>query len=135
MSPDNVAAERMTAKYRNLISGFINHRISAEEFQSSYFMLFKNDEDQVPGSEFKTLDKLFADADDYTADPELRKRRADWMMKNCVAVRVTYIKNSTNDREGAELGTAYRAACPRVWLWPFPRWCGHEPDALKLRKP
>ena len=24
--------------------------------------------------------------------------------------------------------TACQAASPRVWLWPFPRWCGHERD-------
>jgi self-protective colicin-like immunity protein len=74
MYPDNTAAERMIAKYRNLVSRFINRQISAEEFQSSYFVVFKNDEDQVPGLEFKILDKLFADVDDYTADAELRKR-------------------------------------------------------------
>jgi hypothetical protein len=74
MSRDNAAAGRMTAKYRGLISRLINHQISAQEFQSSYFMVFKNDQDQIPGPEFKILDKLFADVDDYTADPELRKR-------------------------------------------------------------
>jgi hypothetical protein len=68
------AVERMTAKYKDLILGFIDRKISAEEFQASYFRLFKNDEDQVPGREFKILDRLFADVDDYTSDPELRKR-------------------------------------------------------------
>ena len=24
--------------------------------------------------------------------------------------------------------TACQAASPRVWLWPFPRWCGHKRD-------
>lgn len=74
MSPNNAAAERMTAKYRELVSRFIDRQISAQQFQSAYFMVFKNDEDQVPGVEFKILDRLFADVDDYTADPELRKR-------------------------------------------------------------
>jgi hypothetical protein len=73
MSTDRTATDHMIAKYRKLISTFIDRQISAEEFQSSYFLLFKNDEEQVPGLEFKILDKLFADVDDYTADPELRK--------------------------------------------------------------
>ncbi len=74
MSGDISAAERMTAKYRGLMSRFIDGKISAQEFQSSYFQLFKSDDDQVSGREFKVLDKLFAEVDDYTADPELRER-------------------------------------------------------------
>ncbi|WP_188112871.1 colicin immunity domain-containing protein [Mycobacterium simiae] len=64
----------MTAKYRDLLSRFINREITAPEFQSLYFTVFKNDGDQVPGTKFKILDRLFADVDDYTADPKLRER-------------------------------------------------------------
>ncbi|SPM37733.1 hypothetical protein MRAB57_5582 [Mycobacterium rhizamassiliense] len=63
----------MTEKYKDLISRFINRRISAEEFESAYLVLFKNDNDQVSGTEFNTLEKLFFAIDDYVADPKLRK--------------------------------------------------------------
>jgi DNA-binding beta-propeller fold protein YncE len=71
---ENAAVERMIAKYAGLISRFVNGQISALEFQSSYFTLFKNDTDQVRGPAFNVLDALFADIDEYVADPELRQR-------------------------------------------------------------
>lgn len=74
MFSDSASVERMTAKYRDLLSRFINREITAPEFQSLYFTVFKNDGDQVPGTKFKILDRLFADVDDYTADPKLRER-------------------------------------------------------------
>jgi hypothetical protein len=77
MSFDNEAAERMAARYRGLISRFINREISAGEFESFYLALFKHDKDQVPSPQFEVLDRLFADVDDYVADPDLRKRVAE----------------------------------------------------------
>ncbi|EUA09371.1 bacterial self-protective colicin-like immunity family protein [Mycobacterium kansasii 732] len=73
MFREDASVERMTAKYQELISRFINRGISAPEFQSLYVTVFKDDGDQVSGAEFKILDRLFADVDDYTADPELRE--------------------------------------------------------------
>ncbi|MCV6983994.1 hypothetical protein H7H78_00540 [Mycobacterium shinjukuense] len=63
----------MTAKYRELISSFINREISAQHFESSYLALFKHGKDQFPGPEFNVLEGLFFDVDDYVADPELRR--------------------------------------------------------------
>lgn len=74
MSGETSAAERMIVKYKGLLSRFVDRKMSAQEFQTSYFQLFKSDDDQVSGREFKILDKLFAEVDDYTADPELRGR-------------------------------------------------------------
>jgi hypothetical protein len=74
MPADSAAVKRMTARYAELISRFVDGQISAPEFETAYLTLFKNDKDQVPGREFNILDGLFADVDDYTADPELRER-------------------------------------------------------------
>ncbi|MEM6109756.1 colicin immunity domain-containing protein [Mycobacterium sp. 050272] len=63
----------MTEKYRDLIFKFANRQIDVEEFEPAYLRLFKYDEDQVAGSEFNTLEKLFFAVDDYVADPSLRQ--------------------------------------------------------------
>jgi hypothetical protein len=68
MSSDGAAAE----KYRGLISKFINHQMPADDFQAYYLALFKRDTDHFLEAEFRILDRLFADADDYIADPEYR---------------------------------------------------------------
>jgi hypothetical protein len=64
----------MTARYRGLISDFVDQRISADEFETAYLSLFKTDTTQVRSTEFEVLDGLFADVDDYVGDPELRSR-------------------------------------------------------------
>jgi hypothetical protein len=64
----------MSAKYRALISKFIDHRISAQEFQTTFLKLFKNEKAHGLSAEFDILDGLFADADDYVADAELREK-------------------------------------------------------------
>lgn len=73
MSSDKTTVARMTEKYKALISRFVDRQISAEEFESAYLKLFKNDKDQVSGTEFNTLEKLFFAIDDYVADPKLRQ--------------------------------------------------------------
>jgi hypothetical protein len=74
MSGDTEAAARMADRYRRIISAFINKEISASEFESSYLALFKGDKSKVGGEKFDVLDRLFAEADAYEADPELRKQ-------------------------------------------------------------
>ena len=74
MSFDNTTTERIVAKYKDLISKFVNRQVSAQNFESAYLMVFKTDKDQVPSSEFDVLEKLFFAVDDYVADPELRKK-------------------------------------------------------------
>lgn len=74
MPSDSEKVKIMTVKYKDLISRFINGQISAQEFEDSYLPLFKKDTSQVRSVEFEILDGLFADVDEYVADPELRKR-------------------------------------------------------------
>jgi hypothetical protein len=73
MSSNKATVERMTKKYRDLIFKFVSSEISADEFESAYLKLFKHDKDQVSGTEFNTLEKLFFAVDDYVADPGLRQ--------------------------------------------------------------
>jgi Bacterial self-protective colicin-like immunity len=74
MLSDSEKVAIMTAKYKELISSFINGQISAQEFETFYLKLFQYDTNQVPGIEFNILEELFFDVDDYAADPELRER-------------------------------------------------------------
>ena len=67
---ENVA--RMLAHYEQIISTFVNGRSTAQHFETAYLTAFKTDSDQVAGSEFDLRDSLFADVDDYVADPVLR---------------------------------------------------------------
>ncbi|MDH6245492.1 colicin immunity domain-containing protein [Mycobacterium sp. OTB74] len=62
------------AKYWSLIADFIAERISADDFETAYLKLFKDDADLVAGREFTLLEGLFFDVDDYVGDPELRSR-------------------------------------------------------------
>jgi hypothetical protein len=74
MSYDGGSAARKSTKYRELISSFCNGQISAQEFQSSYLKMFKNDQDySLNEDEFDILETLFTDADAYSADPEYRE--------------------------------------------------------------
>jgi hypothetical protein len=70
MTPDGASAGR--AKFKGLISRFINGQIAAEDFQTSYLRMFKNEADVDIGAEFDILEELFTDTDDYVMDPELR---------------------------------------------------------------
>lgn len=58
--------------YRNLLSSFVIGNISATEFESQYFSLYKNETTLFPDQQFLILDKLFADIDAFVADPDLR---------------------------------------------------------------
>lgn len=56
MSCDKSTTERIVAKYKDIIFGFISRRVSAENFETTYLKLFKTDQDQVPSDEFKVLE-------------------------------------------------------------------------------
>jgi hypothetical protein len=72
MALDGASAPKGIAKYKTLISHFINGQISASDFQNSYLKMFKNEEDIELGDEFDILEYLFTSADGYVADPESR---------------------------------------------------------------
>lgn len=63
---------RMLGSYEPIMKRFIDGDISAQDFEDRYLATFKLDKHQVPGREFDVLDGLFADVDDYVADPALR---------------------------------------------------------------
>ncbi|TLG04686.1 hypothetical protein FEK35_19850 [Nocardia cyriacigeorgica] len=72
MAETNDSVGRMLAVYESAIRSFVVGSSSADDFEARFLALFKNDKYQVPGPEFDVLDSLFADVDDYVADPDLR---------------------------------------------------------------
>jgi hypothetical protein len=74
MDLDDASAPKWRSKYKSLISQFVNHQISAADFESAYLKMFKNEEEIIGGEEFDILEYLFTSADGYVADPELRSR-------------------------------------------------------------
>ena len=74
MALDGAPAPNLIAKYKTLIYQFINHQISAPDFESSYLKMFKNETEIIGGDAFDILEDLFTSTDDYVADPELRSR-------------------------------------------------------------
>jgi hypothetical protein len=62
----------MLAGYEPIIRRFISGHMSAGEFESNFLSYFKSDRSQVVSEEFEVLDALFADVDEYVADPRLR---------------------------------------------------------------
>jgi hypothetical protein len=74
MASDEVSAPKGAAKYKSLISQFINGQISASDFERSYLKTLKNETEMIGGDAFDILEDLFTSADDYVADPELRSR-------------------------------------------------------------
>ncbi|MFL1484372.1 colicin immunity domain-containing protein [Marinobacter sp. LN3S78] len=60
------------AMYQRLIEEFVSGQIKADEFESQYLTLFKQQTGELPEPEFETLNQLFTDVDAYCADPELR---------------------------------------------------------------
>jgi hypothetical protein len=69
----DAGVSQMLETYRDLIRRFVIGDISADEFETDYLVLFKDDPNQVTGEEFDILDGLFADVDDYVSDPILRE--------------------------------------------------------------
>jgi len=45
--------------------------------------MFENEKNHLPKPEFMALDRLFADVDEYVADPELRARVGGWTTRSC----------------------------------------------------
>lgn len=49
MASDEVSAPKGAAKYKSLISQFINGPISASDFESSYLKMLKNETEMIGG--------------------------------------------------------------------------------------
>ncbi|MEG4799409.1 colicin immunity domain-containing protein [Microcoleus sp. ARI1-B5] len=58
-------------KYIKLLEEFVGSKITADDFEQRFIQLFKGDNNLQVGTEFKILDKLFADVDAYCSDPDL----------------------------------------------------------------
>jgi len=61
---------RNLSKYEVLINGFLDGSISIEEFQSTFFREFQNEESMDERS-YEILNELFGDVDSYTTDKVL----------------------------------------------------------------
>jgi hypothetical protein len=72
MMADSDSVTRMLAGYEPIIRRFIQGELSASDFESEFLSYFKHDGNQVVSDEFEVLDGLFADVDEYVADPRLR---------------------------------------------------------------
>lgn len=62
----------MIEKYKLLIARFVGGKITAEQFESAYLEVFKNEVNTLPNDAFVVLNKLFLDVDEYCGDPTLR---------------------------------------------------------------
>ncbi len=58
-------------KYIKLLKEFVDNKITADDFEGQFLQLFKGDNNLQIGTEFKILDKLFADVDAYCSDSDL----------------------------------------------------------------
>lgn len=58
--------------YGSLLNRFIQHRMSADEFQIAYLKLFKNERRQLDEALFDVLDTLFGDVDAFSSEPTIR---------------------------------------------------------------
>lgn len=52
-------------KYKQLIEDFLNKKITADEFQTQYFKIFKESDDRLGGELFLILNGVFESADCY----------------------------------------------------------------------
>jgi len=63
------------APYLDLLTSFTQSKLSATEFESRFFELFKHDETDWPEPVFLVLDRLFGAVDAFCVDPKLREER------------------------------------------------------------
>ena len=61
-----------TNKYVTLIRQFLDHRMSAEDFERQYLKSFKNETAGMTIAEFSLLDRLFSAVDAFCPDAPLR---------------------------------------------------------------
>lgn len=71
---DKTPAAEMLSAYQPIMSRFLAGETTAQEFEREYLTAFQDDADQVTGDEFDVLDGVFADVDEYVADPALRNQ-------------------------------------------------------------
>lgn len=65
---------------------FTDGRVSAPQFEEKYLAVFKAEAEIPQPDTFDVLDGLFADVDEYVADPDLRARAGgldDEQLRGC----------------------------------------------------
>lgn len=65
------------APYAVLLQLLARNRITADEFETLFLSLYKNDSTKWPEEIYKVLDQLFYAVDDYNRDPLLRDNDVD----------------------------------------------------------
>jgi hypothetical protein len=58
-------------KYITILKEFVSKKIPANEFESQFLEMFKNETAPISEREFQILDKLFGDVDAYCNEPNL----------------------------------------------------------------
>lgn|SRR5262249_7539333 len=69
-----IVGDEKLSEYIRIISLFVSHQISAEQFEREYLTLFKLDPTIRPEAEFLILDKLFSSVDAFCPDPKIRNQ-------------------------------------------------------------
>jgi hypothetical protein len=59
--------------YLDLLNEFLDGKVTARQFQSQFFRVYKNDMREMTRAEFEALDWLFGEVDDYTCYPDIRQ--------------------------------------------------------------
>lgn len=92
--------------YIDLLSSFVNGKISASEFEQQYLDLYLHDQTIWSDDLFSVLDKLFGDVDAYVADPFLRDTDDvdETQLKQSGQTTLEYLKNfiEKNQDDGEE---------------------------------
>lgn len=63
--------------YLELLSAFVEHGMPAQEYERRYLDLYQYDKTEFSDDEFRVVDRLFIDVDDFVADPELYEPGTD----------------------------------------------------------
>jgi hypothetical protein len=65
------------APYRQLLVALVEGRLPAEQFEREYQHIYLHDETDFDDDVFAVVDRFFADADEFVADPVLRGQVED----------------------------------------------------------
>jgi hypothetical protein len=58
--------------YRTMMERFLDGRLSASDFETSYLRMFKDDQTDWPEPVYQALNEVFLDLDAYCPDPDIR---------------------------------------------------------------
>ena len=64
--------QEIIQKYRDIVQRYTDEEVSATEFSLQYLDVFKNEESGLSEKTYQILQNMFAEADAYCEDPELR---------------------------------------------------------------